>query len=279
MRDALEGPARWAARWGGALGAAVHDLGTGERAEVAAGRPFTSASVIKVPLLAALLAGAEAGDWSLDDRLPVGPEARVGGSGVLKDLADVPDLTLRDLATLMIVLSDNTATNLLIDLVGFAAVNAWCARHGLRGTVLARRMLDAEARARGDENLTTAGDMAALFTGLVRGDLLGERSASFALDVLARQQVADRLPRHLPDGARLAHKTGELPGVRHDAGVVLPEGRAPIVVVVLTEGVTDPPPAPGGPGDREPEPVRDRAADLIAETGRAVYAATGLIPA
>ncbi|MDL4817797.1 serine hydrolase [Actinomadura opuntiae] len=262
MRDELDGLARRAERLGGTLGVAVHDLGTGGRAEVRADHRFTSASVIKLAVMAAVLAEAEAGRRSLDERLPVPPGARVPGSGVIKDLADAAEFSVRDLVTLMTIVSDNTATNLLIDLVGRDAVNAWCARHGLHGTVLARVMMDAAARERGEENLTTPADVAALLTGLVAGELLGEEGTAFALDVLARQQVNDRLPRHLPPGVTLAHKTGELAAVCHDAGIVLAPDRDPIILVVMTEGI-----------DSEAEAV-----SLIADTGRAVYTATGLTP-
>lgn len=260
MRDELDALARRAGRLGGTLGAVAHDLGTGERASVGADRRFTSASVIKLAVMMTVLAEAEAGGRSLDDRLPAPPDARVEGSGVIKDLADAAEFSVRDLLTLMIIVSDNTATNLLIDLVGMDAVNAWCARNGLHGTVLARVMMDAAARARGDENVTTPADVAALLTGLVRGELLGEAATAQALDVLLRQQCNDRLPRHLPPGAALAHKTGELDAVCHDAGIVLPKDRDPIIVVALTEGIEN----------------QDDAAALIAETGRAIYTATGL---
>ncbi|MFB4299223.1 serine hydrolase [Actinomadura sp. NTSP31] len=262
MRGELDGLVRRADRLGGTLGVVAHDLGTGERAEVNAGHRFTSASVIKLAVMAAVLAEAGAGGRSLDDRLPAPPDARVPGSGVIKDLADAAEFSVRDLVTLMIIVSDNTATNLLIDLVGRDAVNAWCAGRGLHGTVLARVMMDAAARERGEENLTTPADVAALLTGLVRGELLGEEGTAFALDVLARQQVNDRLPRHLPPGVTLAHKTGELASVCHDAGIVLAKGREPIILVAMTEGI-----------DSEHE-----AAALIADTGRAVYTATGLTP-
>ncbi|QKG21633.1 serine hydrolase [Actinomadura verrucosospora] len=259
--DELDGLVRRADRLGGTLGVVAHDLGTGERAEVNADRRFTSASVIKLAVMATVLAEAEAGGRSLDDRLPAPPDARVPGSGVIKDLADAAEFSVRDLLILMIIVSDNTATNLLIDLVGRDAVNAWCARHGLHGTELGRVMMDAAARARGDENVTTPADVAALLTGLVRGELLGEASTAFALDVLARQHYNERLPRHLPAGATMAHKTGELAAVCHDAGIVLAKGREPIVLVAMTEGI-----------ESEAE-----AATLIADTGRAVYAATGLL--
>jgi len=253
----------------GRLGVLAEDLGTGERVALAADRTFTSASVIKLPVLVTVLDRVESGAWSLDARLTIRPTDRVGGTGIIAHLADVHELSLRDLLMLMIVLSDNTATNVLIDAVGLDAVNAWCTRTGLTRTVLARRMLDLAARERGAENVTSPADVAALLAALARGELLGEQATGFALDVLTRQQVNDRLPRHLPAGVRLAHKTGELAGIRHDAGLVLPPDRSPLVIVALTEGFTDPHSATdaGGP-----------AADLVAEVGRVVYAASGLTP-
>ncbi|WP_051580233.1 serine hydrolase [Pseudonocardia acaciae] len=239
-----------ATKLGGALGAVIEDLRTGRRAEVGAQRAFTSASVIKLPIAMTVLAG----ELPLDRQVMVRAAARAGGSGILRDL-EVPALSVRDLLTLMITISDNTATNVLIDLVGIDAVNAWCAGHGLTGTVLARRMFDAEARARGEENLTTARDVATLLADLARGRLLDPPATDFALDVLARQRVNDRLPRHLPDGLRLAHKTGELDGIRHDAGIVLDKGKPTIVVVALTEAINS----------------AATACDLIAEVGRLAY--------
>nr|WP_272918015.1 serine hydrolase [Actinomadura rayongensis] len=236
--------ARRAEARGGVLGVVVQGA-SGERASVNADRTFTAASLIKLPVLLALLDGVEAGRWSLDDRLPV--RDRVGGAGILRDLADVADLSVRDLVSLMIVISDNTAANLLIDRIGQHTVADWCARHGLHATVLARRMMDAEARERGEENRTSPADMATLLDGLVRGTLLGPAATAFALDVLARQQVRDRLPRDLPDNVRIAHKTGELDGIRHDVGVIFTN--TPIVVAALTENT-------------------EEADDLIAETAR-----------
>lgn len=215
--------------------AVVVRRGGGEPVEIEAGRTFPSASLIKLSILAAALEL----EVPPDARLPVRPAA--GGSGVLAHLSDVPDLTVRDLLTLMIVVSDNTATNVLIDHLGMAAVN----RLSPPATTLARRMMDAEARARGEENLTTAADVADVLADLAR--------SPFALAALHAQQFNDRLPRHLPPGFRLAHKTGELAGISHDAGIVHPPDGDPVVLAVLTQDV----PAPE---------------NLIAEIGRLVYA-------
>ncbi|MEV5710467.1 serine hydrolase [Actinoallomurus sp. NPDC052274] len=220
----------------------VRPLGAGEAIEIAADHRFTAASLIKLPILAAALDSG----LPFDERLPVRPA--VPGSGVLAHLGDVADMSVRDLLTLMIIVSDNTATNVLIDRIGMGRVNAWCARHGLTATVLARRMMDTEARNRGVENLISAADAASVLCRLA--------DSPFAVRALEAQQFNDRLPRHLPPGFRLAHKTGELRHVCHDAGIVYPPGGPPVVLAVLTEGSTD-------------------GAGLIAECGRLVFSALG----
>src|SRR5690606_27153149 len=142
------------------------------------------------------------------------------------------------------------------------AADAAIAELGMPGTRLGRKLMDLTARERGERNVTTADDVAALFTALVRGELLAEAGTEEALDVLGRQQVRDRLPRHLPVHVRVAHKTGELGGLRHDAGVLYlgPRGDHPVVAVVLTERFTDVPLADVGTGGT--------AADVGAEVGR-----------
>ncbi|MFB9835850.1 serine hydrolase [Actinoallomurus acaciae] len=242
LGESLTGLVEEAEAAGGRAGVVVRPLdgGGGEAIEIAPDHPFTAASLIKLPILATALDSGP----PFDERLPVRPAA--GGSGVLAHLADVADMSVRDLLTLMIVVSDNTATNVLIDRIGREAVNAWCARHGLTATVLARHMMDLEARARGLNNLTSAADVASVLARLA--------DSPFAVQALEAQQFNDRLPRHLPPEFRLAHKTGELSGVRHDAGIVYPPAGPPVVVAALTEGIAD-------------------GAGLIAECGRLVFAA------
>ncbi|MGH3096242.1 MAG: serine hydrolase [Streptosporangiales bacterium] len=250
---------------GARLGLVVEDVEAAERLAWGADEVFTAASVIKVPVLLAALRRADAGALDLDALVPVPVDGRAGGSGVLKELPSVERLSLRDLLTLMIIVSDNTATNVVIDLLGFEPVAELLRDQGLAATRLARSMMDTAARERGEENLTTAGDMADLFCALVRGEVLVTGSRRTALDVLCRQQVRDRLPRHLPPQMPVAHKTGELAGVRHDAGVLFlgPVYERPVVVTVLTEGFADPGTAGGVSGAA--------ATDVAAEVGRIVH--------
>lgn len=251
---------------GARLGLVVVDPTSGDRVAWGSAHSFDAASVIKVPILVTTLRAVERGALTLDERVPVPHAAAVGGSGVLRELPSVEELSLRDLVTLMIVVSDNTATNLVIDVLGGCEpVNALLRDAGLTGTRLERKLMDDSARARGEHNVTTAADVAGLLTALVRGELLDEPATGTALGVLGRQQVRDRLPRRLPAGVHVAHKTGELEGLRHDAGVLYlgPAGDRPVVAAVLTQGFTDLPTAGVGAGGA--------AADVAADVGRILY--------
>jgi beta-lactamase class A len=183
-----------------------------------------SCSIIKVPILWALLEEVEAGRQQMDQRVCLREEDKAGSRGILKELHAGLECTVKDLATLMIVLSDNTATNLIIDRLGLNRVNEACRSLGLINTVLARRMMDNEARAAGRENLTTPLDCARLLEKMVYRERLSPSSHALLLDILLRQQLNDLLPFLMPDGTRFAHKSGELPGYRHDMGLLLLDG-------------------------------------------------------
>lgn len=222
----------------GAVGLVIEDLTTGERLEWSPEMRFPAASVIKIAILVDALRQVEERTVRLDQMVAGSEDAKVGGFGVLKELTSVDSLSLHDLLTLMIIVSDNTATNLVIDLLGMASINATIESLGLTGTRLQRKMMDDAARARGLENITTAGDIARLLRLIVTRQILTAEACDLALDILARQQVRDRLPLYLPAGIRVAHKTGELPGVRHDAGVIFFDS-GPMIVVALTQGFPD----------------------------------------
>src|SRR5947207_2209600 len=157
--DLVETISRLAADSGGTVAVSAVHLPTGRRLDREPGRSFPSASVIKVPILAALYAEAEAGRLSWQEPVTLAETAKVPGSGVLRELHEGIELTLRDLAHLMIVVSDNTATNLLINRIGTERVNSLLAGLGYETTRLGRRMYDFAARDRGLENRCVAGEM------------------------------------------------------------------------------------------------------------------------
>lgn len=210
---------------------------------------FPSASTIKVPLLAYALQEAQAGRLDLQARVTLRAADRVPGSGVLQVLGEGLRPSWQDLLTLMTVLSDNTATNLVIERLGQANVNAWLAHEGWTGTRLIGKLqrppeAQNEAQRRGERNRTTARDQTGLLRRLARGELLNGVYTELALDILSRQQLRDIIGRALPTGPdgralyRLASKSGELPGIHHDAGVLYTP--RPLVVALLSSGGEDP---------------------------------------
>ena len=234
----------------GEVGLYVRHLVTGEDTGHNADAPFLTASVFKIPVLVEVFRQAEAGGLNLDDTVTISRKAKLPGSGVLKEMSDGLAVTARDLAMLMTVVSDNTATDLLLDLVGKDAVNATLRRLGLERTrvdltcrEILYNLLDPESvrAAEADvstfrswkvnlqsksltdlthNDLSTAREMSRLLEMIHDGRAAGPQSCAVMITLLKRQQVNDRIPLFLPRSTEVAHKTGELPGIRNDAGIV-----------------------------------------------------------
>lgn len=221
-------------------------LATGDQVAINEHEVFQAASIIKVPILIAAYRDISAGRLHPDALHSVLESAKIAGSGVLKELHAGLEVTVRDLLTLMIIVSDNTATNMVIDLVGLDRVNRALQDYGLKETALRRLLVGGTFADRPDyrlgiDNTVTAAETGALLQLLVDGRAVSSRADQEMLDILARQQVNDRIPRLLPPATRVAHKTGELRDVRHDAGVVYHDGRPEYILVVLTRNLSDPP--------------------------------------
>ena len=227
---------RSAEQFDGVLGIAVKDLGGTEAFTVNADMVFPQASSIKIPVLIELYRQSQTGTVKLDERVEIKQSLKAGGSGVLQHFGDGGSaLTLRDLAVLMIVLSDNTATNILIDRVGMEKVNGMLQHYGLRKTRLQRRMLDTEAQQAGRENLSTPLEMVWLLGLLHQGKLLNQQNTAAAIEILSYPKSA-ALRRGLPGNVRLANKPGGLAGVSCDSGIVYLEGRPYAISVMTTFG-------------------------------------------
>ena len=238
----------------GAVGVAFIDLATGESYGVNDDLVFTQASAIKVPILVELLKQSGAGEFSLDDPMTIRAADITGGSGILQRLTPgAVTMTIRDVATLMIVVSDNTATNMMIDLVGMERVNATMQEFELSDTRLQRKMMDTEAWQQDRENLSTPNEAAWLFAALYHGDILDRQRCDEILRILSIPK-GSQIRARLPDDVRVAHKTGSVGGVVVDSGIVYVENR-PFVVAVMTNWVTD----------------YDSAAHTIAEITRVGY--------
>jgi beta-lactamase class A len=214
----------------GVMGFSIVDLTSGDRFGRLADEPFPTASSIKIAILYELFKQAEEGRVTLDEPRPVPQAARAAGSGILQELR-APSMPLTDYATLMVVLSDNTATNLLIDALGMDRVNARMRALGLDHVWLQRRMIDTGAARRGLENLAWPNDLAALLDAVHRGRGLSPASRDAIMAILSKPKTT-ALTRGVPPGVAVASKPGSLEGVQADAGIVLVEGR-PYVIVVM----------------------------------------------
>jgi beta-lactamase class A len=215
----------------GVLGYSIVDLASGERFDALATTEFATASTIKVAILYELLKQAEDGRVRLTEERRLDRTAVVEGDGILHDLT-TPSLSIRDYAALMITLSDNTATNVVIDIVGMENVNARVRTLGLAHTRLRRKMLDLAAARRGDENVSTPQDLATLMTIVARGQGLTAASRDEAIALLKKGRTS-YLRGGLPSGVEMASKYGDLDGVRADVGYVLVKDR-PYVIAVMT---------------------------------------------
>ena len=219
----------------GVLGIAFKDLESGRTLFFNERETFPQASSIKIAVLYEVFKQAEEGRLDLEEFLPLEEGRKVGGSGVLFRLGRPRlSLSVHDLAVLMIVLSDNTATNLLIDKVGMESVNKRLEGMGLRKTRLRRRMMDLQAAAEGRENVSTPFEMMTLLERIWKGGLLAEPYRKEMLDVLAiPKDLPGPLREGVPEEVAVAEKPGELEAVRCDSGLVLLPGR-PYVLSVMT---------------------------------------------
>ncbi|MGH9331751.1 MAG: serine hydrolase [Vicinamibacterales bacterium] len=220
----------------GVVGYAVVDLTSGDRFERHATASFPTASTIKLAILYELFKQADEGRVTLDDVKPLDKRHVVGGAGTLQQLT-APALSLRDHAILMILQSDNTATNVVIGAVDMDAITSRMAALGLGATKLRRRMMDLDAARQGRENVSSPADIARLLAILDRGEGLSKASRDAAIDILKRRKSTP-LTRGLPPNVEAASKPGDLDGVRVDAGIVYVPGR-PYVFVMMGSWLAD----------------------------------------
>ncbi|HEV2349244.1 MAG TPA: serine hydrolase [Terriglobia bacterium] len=219
----------------GVMGYAIKDLTTGESFYRNARVVFPTASSIKLTILLELMRQDQEGKLSLDEKhtvrhseLPMGdtdPILHMLGDGTVT-------MTLRDVAIFMVVLSDNGATNILIDRVGMANVNAEIARLGLTETKLRRHMIDIEAARQGNENVSTPGELSALLEIVHSGKVLDAAHTKEYFDLIGLPKDS-MFNQALPATIRIEDKPGELDAVRCDAGIIEIPGH-PFVMTVMT---------------------------------------------
>ncbi len=217
----------------GVLGVAILDLTDGHRYQLHASDVFPQASSIKICVLAELYRQAQQGKLRLTDLYTVDARDVVPDSDIMGLTPGVTRITLRDLATMMVAVSDNSATNVLIDRVGMDNVNAFLSSLGLRETRLRRKMMDLKAASEGRENVSTPAEMMSLIEALYTGKVLNKQLTEDFFKVLATHKDS-WIPRNLPEDLKIANKPGSLEGVRNDSGVIFVEKRPYILCVMTT---------------------------------------------
>ncbi|NMA87485.1 MAG: serine hydrolase [Tissierellia bacterium] len=196
-----------------------------------------SASTIKILIMVEAFRRIELGEHRIDEKIKVAERDKVDFS-IITEL-DKDEYKLIDLIIWMIIISDNTATNVLIDLLGYEEINKMAELLNCKNTVLQRKMMDFEAVKLGKENLTTALDMALIMEAIYNKTILSEKSCNMMIDILKRQRHRDKLPRYIVDDVALANKTGELDGINHDIGIFYLRNLDYLIGVFTTDGKDD----------------------------------------
>jgi len=224
----------------GVLGVAIEDLSTGQRLLLHGDSIFPQASSIKIAVLAELYhqtqlsAQGESGKAKLTDLYTVRTADLVADSDIMGGLTPgVTQITNRDLATMMVAVSDNAATNVLIDRVGMENVNVLLDSLGLHNTRLRRKMMDIKAAAEGRENISTPQEMLTLLEKIYQGKVLDKEMTADFFKMLSTHK-GSFIPRDLPDGLQIANKPGALEAVRTDSGIVFLQNRPYIICVMTT---------------------------------------------
>jgi beta-lactamase class A len=251
------------------------NLGTGASYARNEDEIFHAASTMKLPVMMALFQAVDAGELRLDEPVAVRNQfpSLVDSSPFALDPKEDgdPDLypavgfsrPLEELIRRMIVRSSNLATNLLIEKIGASRATDLMRSFGAYRIRILRGVEDQKAYEAHLNNIVTAGDLAIALTAIVQGETFSPASSRKMLDILQGQEFNEKIPAQLPKGTVVAHKTGDITGVHHDAAIVYPPGEKPYVLVVLTDGYQD----------------EKEANQAIAEISRIVWERRGLDPA
>ncbi|MDX6770110.1 MAG: serine hydrolase [Elusimicrobiota bacterium] len=224
---------RMASRYPGRVAITLKDLKSGRRWDYHPDDLFPSASLIKVPVLVAAFYKIREGKLSLDEKMVVSRRNRVGGSGSLKWRNDGSKLTVREVLTLMIAESDNTATKMILDRLGMGYVQQQFPRMGLLYTGIYEEGMSIKGGRVMHENYTTAREMTMLLEKIYKGEAVDKESSALMLQILKHPKPkASRLAKGLPANWEIAHKTGLLRQACHDAAIFLtPDGAYAMTVL------------------------------------------------
>lgn len=249
------------------VGVAFYDLATGDEILINEDVSLHAASTMKVPVMMELYRQAAAGRFSLDDRVQIKNDfvSIADGSRYSISVSDDSEPsfykrigemeTIRELMRLMIVMSSNLATNILIEKVGSQNIMRLMRELGAKRIQVLRGVEDSKAFEKGMNNTTTARDLMILLRRIAEGKAVSKKASGEMVEVMLAQQFNEGIPAGVLRGAKVAHKTGSITRIYHDAAIVYPPNRKPYVLVVLTRGLQD----------------QKRAHQIVAEISRLIY--------
>jgi beta-lactamase class A len=226
-----------------------------------------AASLMKVPVMIEVFRQAEQGKYSLDEKIKVTNEFKSIVDGSLYSLTVVEDsdddiykyigqeMSLRELVFRMITVSSNLATNVLIDFVGVDNIMGTLTKLGIQGMKVLRGVEDIKAYEKDLNNRTNALSMMKVMRLIAEGKAVSPEASREMIEILSQQKYRNKIPAGIPEGVKVANKTGSITRIDHDAAIVFPEGRKPYILVIMTRGIEK----------------REDAEKLIAELSRIVY--------
>ena len=223
----------------GKTGFYYKNLATGETASWNGDEAFLAASIMKLPLLIAILSLRKKGQAELAEKIPVREADKLPDScGALKSMTGEFEMDVESLARLMITISDSTATNILLDRFPPEIVGRELCALGLEKTQVNRKFYDEEKEARGIQNYFTPHEIGMLLEQIYNRTLIDRETSEWLLDVLLSQQINHKIPGYLPADAEVAHKTGEEDVRTHDVGIVF--AKQPFIVCFASDEVETP---------------------------------------
>lgn len=239
----FENIAEYCKKFGEKAGIVIEDLRTGEKLEINPDISFSSASLIKYPIMWSLFEQVSEGKVDLLEIHELVKEDKAGSSvydsSVLRELHEGIPLTIEDCVNFMIVISDDTATNIIMKKLGFETMNRSFERLGFKGTKAGRLMMDYEGLEAGRDNFISAGDISHLSKLLCQDKILESKYNRQMLDIMLRQRHNDGINKHYPMDILYAHKGGCIRqyGIDHDCGILYKEGKPAVLVNVCTRFV------------------------------------------
>lgn len=221
------------------ISVSFYDLNNDYKFEVEGDKISPSASMIKLLIMATVLKEVANKKLNLEDKYEIPESDIVEGSGIIFELERGHEFSLKEIIKLMIILSDNSCTNFLIDLVSIEKINEFGKKLGLKSTVLQRKMMDLEAAKKGFDNFTSSNDIMNILKLIYDKKLINKDMSDIALEILLCQKLNYGLKKYLPERLKLASKSGDLENLENDGGIFFAGSGDYILVVLVNEALSN----------------------------------------